>query len=113
MIAHIVLFRPKATLSSEQQRTFVTALEHALKNIPQIARARVGRRVTLGRGYDARNPQDFPFFAALEFESEADLLAYLEHPAHQMLGVQLFNTAEEVMVFDFALLEGAQVRELL
>lgn len=113
MIAHVVLFRPKKELADDQRRAFAAALEHALLNIPLITRARVGRRVTLGRLYDQLNTQDFPFVAILEFESEADLREYLEHPAHQMLGSQFYLTSDAAQVFDFELLEGLQVRELL
>jgi hypothetical protein len=113
VIAHVVLFRPKAELTADQRRAFVAALEHALTNISLIKQARVGRRVTLGRQYDQLNAQDFPFVAILEFENEADLRAYLEHPAHQMLGTQFYVTSEAAMVFDFELLEGAQFRGLV
>lgn len=113
MLAHVVLFRPKADLTDDQRQAFVTALEHALSNIPLIKTARVGRRITMGRQYDAMNAQPFPFAAILEFESEADLRAYLEHPAHEMLGAQFYITSEAALVFDYELLEGTNVRTLL
>lgn len=113
MIAHVVLFRPKAGLTDDQRRAFVAALEHALLNIPLIRRARVGRRLTMGRLYDEQNTQDYPFVAILEFDSESDLRAYLEHPAHQMLGAQFYVTFEAALVFDYELLEGRDVRHLL
>jgi hypothetical protein len=112
MVAHVVLFRPKPELTSNERRAFLTALQHALTSIPAIQRARVGRRLTLGRQYDAHNPQDFPFAAILEFASADDLRSYLEHPAHEMLGAQFYTTSQAAMVFDFELLEGGDVREL-
>jgi hypothetical protein len=113
VIAHLVLFRPKAELTDDQRRTLVAALEHALINIPLIKRARVGRRLTIGRLYDEQNTQDFPFVAILEFDSESDLRVYLEHPAHQMLGAQFYVTFDAALVFDYELLEGLEVRHLL
>ena len=113
MIAHVVLFRPKPDLTNDQRQAFVTALEHALMHIPLIKRARVGRRVTLGRLYDQQNAQDFPFVAILEFESESDLREYLEHPAHQMLGAQFYVASDAAQVFDFDLLDAMGARELL
>jgi hypothetical protein len=113
MIAHVVLFRPKEDLPEDQRRAFVTALEHALVRIPLIRRARVGRRLTIGRLYDQQNTHDFPFVAILEFETENALRAYLEHPAHQMLGAQFYLTADTALVFDYELLEGLEVRDLL
>jgi hypothetical protein len=113
MIAHVVLFRPKPDLREDQRGAFVTALEHALVNIPLIKRARVGRRLTVGRLYEEQNTHDFPFVAILEFTSEDDLRAYLEHPAHHMLGAQFYATADAAFVFDYELLEGLEVRNLL
>ena len=113
MIAHLVLFRPKSTLTDDQRAQFVIALEHAFTNIPLIKRARVGRRLTLGRIYDAQNLQEFPFAAILEFESEADLRQYLDHPAHEAIGTQFYTTSDAAMVFDYELLEGERVRELI
>ena len=113
MIAHVVLFRPKKELTSDDRRAFVAALEHALRNIPLVRRARVGRRTTMGRLYDQQNAHEFPFVAILEFDTEDDLRAYLEHPAHQMLGAQFYHTSDAALVFDYELLEGTEVRELL
>jgi hypothetical protein len=113
MIAHVVLFRPKADLTSDQRRAFVTALQHALTNIPIIRQARVGRRLVLGRHYDQVNQHDFPFAAILEFATVADLRAYLEHPAHEMLGAQFYVASEAAMVLDYELREGDAIMDLI
>ena len=113
MIAHLVLFKPKLTLSAGERAVFVDSLQHALNNIALIKRARVGRRVMLGRLYDEQNPHDFPFAAMLEFASEPDLREYLNHPAHTRLGEQFYATADAALVFDFELLEGDRATELL
>ncbi len=113
MLAHVVLFRPKTTLTSDDRAAFVTALQHALTNIPSIKNARIGRRVMMDRPYDKLNAQSFPFAAILEFESETDLRAYLEHPAHEMLGAQFYITSEAALVFDYELVEAARVDEVV
>ncbi len=113
MIAHIVLFRPRVGLNDAERAAFLDALEHAFVNIPLIRRVRVGRRITLGRSYDAQNAEDFPFAAILEFDSAPDLRSYLEHPAHHALGEQFYVAADAALVCDFDLVEGARVRELL
>ena len=113
MIAHVVLFRPKPTLTGEERSAFVAALEHALTNIPLIRHARVGRRIILGRQYDDANAHAFPFVAILEFATVDDLREYLEHPAHEMLGAQFYVTSEAAMVYDFELLEGSSIRDLV
>ena len=111
MIAHIVLFKPKDSLSEDDRLRFVTVLDQALVNIPGIVRARVGRRRRLGRQYEQQNSLDFPFVAILEFNNEKDLRSYLEHPAHQSLGEQFYATSESALAFDFDLVEGDRIRE--
>ena len=113
MIAHVVLFRPKSTLTDDQRAAFVRALDDALNNIPLIKRATIGRRKVMGRQYDAMNAAEFPFIAILEFDSTADLLAYLAHPAHEALGLQFYTTSEAALAYDFELLASSQTSELL
>jgi hypothetical protein len=49
---------------------------------------------------------DYQFAAVLEFDDEAGLKAYLEHPAHQQLGAQFFDVFEQALMYDFELTEG-------
>jgi hypothetical protein len=113
MIAHVVLFRPKSGMTAGERRAFVDALEHALTQIDLIARATIGRRITLGRLYDQQNAADFPFAAILEFATEADLRAYLDHPAHVNLGRQFYVASEQSLVFDYQSLDGDWPEQLL
>ena len=92
---------------------FIEALYNALNNISQIKRARVGRRIRLGRLYDDLNIQEFPFVAILEFANEAALRQYLDHPAHEALAQQFYSAAESALAFDFELMEPLRVKELL
>ena len=113
MIAHVVLFRPRPTLSEAQRADFVAALDAALKDIAQIKRITIGRRVVLGRQYDAMNAVDFPFVAILEFDSRDDLVAYLDHPAHERLGTQFYTASEAALAYDFDLLDPTRTAQLL
>jgi uncharacterized protein (DUF1330 family) len=113
VIAHVVLFRPRADLSEAERAAFIAALEHAVTSIPTVARARVGRRLVMGRDYDALAGDTFPFVAILEFEHEADLRSYLEHPAHAALGAQFYTASAAAQVFDFTLLDARRAHELL
>ena len=102
MISHIVLFRPRATLTAEQRRTLVNALRAAVEGISEIKRATIGKRILLNRpGYEALMAEHYEYSAILEFESEADLRAYLDHPSHNDLGKLLFTSAEAVLAYDF------------
>jgi Stress responsive A/B Barrel Domain len=102
MISHVVLFRPKPALSAGERSTLIEALHHAVTGIPSIKRATIGRRILLNRpGYETQMAEHFEYSAILEFDSEADLRAYLDHPAHHDLGRMLFSAAEAVLAYDF------------
>ena len=106
MIAHVVLFTPRADLSPDARRQLAVSFEAALKQIPSIRRARVGKRLLHGRGYEALMTVDYEYAAVIEFDDEAGLKAYLEHPAHQQLGSQFFEVFEQALMYDFDLEEG-------
>jgi hypothetical protein len=106
MIVHLVLFKPRADLSRDARRQLAASFETALNRIPSIRRARVGRRLTHGRGYETLMTVDYQFAAVLEFDDEAGLKAYLEHPAHQQLGAQFFDVFDQALIYDFELTEG-------
>ena len=113
MIAHVVLFQPRADLSVSDRAAFAASFERALTSIRQVRRAQVGERVNLGRFYDLQNTRHFSHVAIIEFESEADLRAYLDHPSHHELGERFYRAVEAALVFDFALTDGQRVRKLL
>ncbi len=107
MIAHVVLFTPLSTLGPADRQGVLDALEAACRDIPQIRRARAGRRRVLGYNYDEASPVDFEFALVLEFDSVEDLDAYLRHPSHMALG-RLFHTAtERALAHDFEIVDAA------
>lgn len=102
MISHIVLFRPRATLSDSERAQIIASLQAAVSGIATIRRATIGKRILLNRpGYETQMAEHYEYSAILEFESEADLRAYLDHPAHVDLGERLFAAAEAVLAYDF------------
>lgn len=113
MIAHLVLFKPRPDLSGADRQALLDAMRIAFTNIPEIRRARVGRRRILGRPYDALARVDFEYAAVLEFDTEAALRAYLDHPAHVDLGRRFGESAEVALVFDFAMIDPEEVEKLL
>lgn len=108
MITHIVLFRPRAGLSPAERGKLADALRFALETIPSIRRARIGRRVTLGRQYEQLMRVDYEFAALLDFDDVAGLKAYLEHPAHGLLATRFFEAFDEALMYDFELEEGVE-----
>ena len=114
MIAHVVIFRPRPGLSDTDRRDLADAFREALRDIPSIRRARIGRRVTHGRPYESLMGVDYQYAAILEFDDLAGLEAYLEHPAHDALASRFFATFEEALMYDFDLKDGTDgVADLL
>jgi hypothetical protein len=101
MIVHAVLFRPKAGLSNADRRGLVDAFSTAIREIPSIKRARIGRRTQLGRSYEQLMGDDFTHAAFLEFDDIAGLRAYLDHSAHQELGARFYACFEHALIYDF------------
>lgn len=102
MISHVVLFRPRPTLSAGDRRALIESLRNAVTGIRSIKRATIGRRVRLDRpGYETLMAEHYEYAAILEFDAEDDLRSYLDHPAHHELGRLLFTAAEAVLAYDF------------
>ncbi len=106
MIAHVVLFTPRANLTARERDDLVRAFTSALEQIPSLRRSRVGRRVTHGRPYEAQMREHFEYAAILEFDDLSGLKAYLEHPAHEQLGQLFFSAFERALIYDYDLGSG-------
>ena len=102
MISHVVLFRPKPALSEAERQSLIEALHRAVSGIPSIKRATIGRRILLNRpGYETQMVEHYEYSAILEFDTEAALRAYLDHPSHAELGRLLFTSADAMLAYDF------------
>ena len=106
MTVHLVLFRPRTLLTGEQRAALASAFELALRDIPAIRQARVGRRVMVGRPYEQLMRNDYPYAAIIEFDDREGLRAYLDHPAHQQLAARFFDSFEDALIYDFELHDG-------
>jgi hypothetical protein len=109
MIAHVVMFRPRADLGREARGELLSAFEDALRDIPSIRRARVGRRLTHGRPYEGLMTVDYQYAAVLEFDDLVGLKAYLEHPSHEKLAAAFFSAFEHALMYDFEWTESASL----
>jgi hypothetical protein len=101
MIVHAVLFRPKAGLTDADRRDLGNAFSTALREIPSIRRARIGRRTVLGRSYEQLMRDNYTHAAFLEFDDVAGLRAYLDHSAHQDLGTRFLACFDQALIYDF------------
>ena len=106
MTIHLVLFRPRADLTTDQRTALASSFELALRDIPAIRRARVGRRVMLGRAYEELMRSDYPYAAIIEFDDTTALRAYLDHSAHHQLATRFFEAFDDALIYDFELVDG-------
>jgi hypothetical protein len=107
MVAHVVLFTPKPGLDPAGRQRLASVFERALREIPSIRRAHVGRRVRHGRLYEQLMTVDYEYAAILEFDTVDDLTAYLAHSAHDALATRFFEAFEVALMYDYEMQEGA------
>lgn len=112
MIAHLVLLQPKPELTADQKRAALEALAAAARNVPEIRRFRIGRRVKHGRpGYEQLAVQDYDFALIIEFDDVEGLGRYLAAPAHGALG-HLFATATSAaLAYDYEMADAADAAQ--
>lgn len=108
MIAHIVLFRPRADLSATERAAFIRAIEAASRQIPSIRRFSVGRRLLRDRPYESAMGRDYPYAAVIEFDDLEGLSAYLDHPAHEEIARLWATTGAETLVYDYEMREASE-----
>jgi hypothetical protein len=109
VIAHVVLFKPRADLTVDDRVGFLAALKRAVREIPAIRHVRVGRRVRIGADYDRLTAGTADFLAVIEFEDLEALRAYLSHPVHDELGRHFNTSLEAAQVYDFELVAADQL----
>ena len=106
MVTHIVMFRPRAELTGAQRQKLAETMKAAVRDIPQLRRARFGHRVRTGRPYEQLMRADYPYLALLEFDDRDALNAYMVHPVHERLGAVFFECFDDALMYDFTLDEG-------
>lgn len=101
MIAHVVLFRLRPDVPLPDRQGLIDVWAVALRDITAIRRARIGRRVRLGRAYEEMTRTDLPYAAILEFDDLDGVRAYLDHPAHHDISAKFFAAVAEALIYDF------------
>jgi hypothetical protein len=114
VIAHIVLFQPRADLSESDKRRVVAALTDAAQGAPMVKRCRVGKRV-LHRlpGYEQAMSTNYEYAAIFEFDDLEGLRAYLRHPAHHAIGGHFTSAASAALAYDYELADVSDASRLL
>jgi len=101
MVAHVVLFKPRPGLDAAARQRLAAAFQQALRDIPSIRRARIGKRVIHGRPYEQLMTVDYEYAAILEFDTLEDLQAYLAHGTHDALAALFFEAFEVALMYDY------------
>lgn len=101
MIAHVVLFEPKATITESDRETFLDAMKIAFREITTVARSMVAKRQFIGAGYESKvGDQTYSYVSVVEFSDVQALNDYLEHPLHQQLGQLFWQYCERTLIVD-------------
>jgi hypothetical protein len=103
MVLHIVLFRPKPTVSDHDREAMFDALSAAATGIPTVRRFLVGKRIMHGRQYEQSMREEYPYAAVIEFDDLAGLQAYLDHTNHDRLGALFYQLLESALVYDYVM----------
>ena len=101
MLAHVLLFNVRENIPPAERKALIDAWAKALRDIPSITRAHVGTRVRIGRDYEQMMRNDYRYAAIIEFENEAGLRAYLDHPAHADMANRFFAVLTDVLIYDY------------
>ena len=108
MIVHVVLFVPRPDLTPAERRQIGHDLLRAATTIPSIVRCRIGRRVRHGHpGYEQMMTDSYSHAAVLEFADRAGLVAYLQHPAHQTIGLHFATATRRSLAYDCEMTDAA------
>lgn len=101
MVWHLVLMKPRPDLPNDDRRALLDAFDRACREIPTVRDVRVGKRFTVGAGYEAGMPDSADYMIAIGFDDAAGLQTYLRHPAHQELGARWGQSLSSGLVYDF------------
>jgi hypothetical protein len=114
VITHIVLFKPRVSLTSDERRTILDAVVGTAKRCPEVRACRVGRRVLHGLpGYEQAMREDYEYALMLEFDDVEGLRAYLTHPEHVRLGGFFTSAAAASLAYDYDLKDPDEAIETL
>jgi hypothetical protein len=111
VIVHVVLFRPKASVPQAERRALAESFAEAVRTIPSVKSAQIGRRVRHGAGYEAMPQSDLQYAALITFDDRAGLEAYLRHPAHAEPGRRFFEVMDEGVALDYDVRDGREAGE--
>ena len=95
MIRHIFMMKFKPEISQEQQREFARHMAADMEQIPGI------KNPVVGSALDIEGEPAYNLALFIDFEDEAGLDAYLNHPVHKAGAAGLPTVCSEFSVLDF------------
>lgn len=104
MIAHIVLFEPKPSLTVGERRALLESLRHAVATIPGIQLVRIGKIFKIGRVPESKfGSSTYSFAAILEFSDRSALESYYSHQGHDEVRRLFWLSCESTIICDSTL----------
>lgn len=107
MIAHIVLFNPKSTVTDVQLLSCAQLLERLSREVPGVLRASAGRSISIDPGYlRPLGDKTYQNVCVLEFKDRSSLVAYLTHPLHRELGQLFWEICESSVILESEMVDA-------
>ena len=101
MIAHVVLFEPKAGTTVADRDAFLEVMRVTCNEIPSVKRSFIGIRQVLGVSYEERlGDKPYTYASVVEFDDMNGLHEYLNHPLHVKVGQLFWQHCERTMIVD-------------
>ena len=101
MIAHVVLFEPKAGTTVADRDGFIELMRVTFSEIPSVRRSFIGLRKTIGASYEAlMGDKTYSYATVVEFDDVAGLTEYLQHPLHVKVGQLFWQHCERTAIVD-------------
>jgi hypothetical protein len=101
MIAHVVLFEPKASTTVDERDAFFELMRTAFSEIETVRRSFVGLRQKVGVAYEAKvGDSTYSYASVVEFDDVDGLKVYLDHPLHVKVGQLFWQHCERTMIVD-------------
>jgi len=101
MIAHVVLFEPKAGTTVDERDGFIDLLRVTFNEIDTVRRSFIGHRQLIGVSYEAiLGDTAYSYASVVEFDDVEGLRTYLEHPLHIKVGQLFWQHCDRTMIVD-------------
>ena len=94
MIKHIVMVKFKPEVSQQQQVEAMGKMGQALGQIPGV------KNLTMGPALAVEGQPRYSGVMLIDFDDEAKLKAYLDHPAHKAVWAQAQPMCSDFLIID-------------